>query len=133
KPRAPRKKKVHAVAGAAPAMPSLPSIPRADLDRLLAGEHSSPHSILGAHPATLGGEAGIVVRALIPNAVYVECVFDDGRVAPLTRDAEGPSAHSPAPVAALMPPAPLRFRLLYPARAARPRTDPSPYLPPPAH
>src|SRR5436190_17809682 len=74
KPRAPRKKKVHAVAGAAPAMPSLPSIPRADLDRLLAGEHSSPHSILGAHPATLGGEAGIVVRALIPNAVYVECV-----------------------------------------------------------
>jgi 1,4-alpha-glucan branching enzyme len=132
KPRAPRKKKAApapAIAELAPATSGLPAIPRADLERLLAGDHSSPHSILGAHPATVGGENGVVVRALIPNAVYAECVFDDGRVAPLTREAEGPSDLYEAFVPGATLPARYRFRFHYADGATWDRADPYRFLP----
>jgi len=134
KPRAPRKKKAAAIPAteivtSVASESSLPTIPRADLDRLLTGEHSSPHSILGAHPATLGVESGIVVRALIPNAVYVECVFDDGRVVPLTREAEGPSDLFAAFVAGVTLPARYRFRFHYADGATWDRADPYRFLP----
>src|SRR5215213_5926505 len=58
-------------------VPPKPS--RADIDRLLAGEHSEPHSILGAHPAMVDGERGVIVRALVANALRAECLIDDGR------------------------------------------------------
>jgi len=134
KPRAPRKKKAAAIpatelAASVASASTLSTIPRDDLDRLLSGEHSSPHSILGAHPATFGGEAGIVVRALIPNAVYVECVFDDGRVVPLTREAEGPSDLFAAFVAGVTLPARYRFRFHYADGATWDRADPYRFLP----
>ena len=64
--RAPRKAAVDGASdGAADGSRDRPSIPRADLERLLSGSHSDPHSILGAHAATVDG---VIVRALIPNA-----------------------------------------------------------------
>ena len=43
-----------------------------ELARLLTGEHTQPHDILGAHALTVGGVSGVVIRALMPNAVAVE-------------------------------------------------------------
>src|ERR1700728_2894857 len=58
---------------------------RAEIDRLVAGEHHDPHSILGAHP----GPDGIVIRALRPLATSVALVLDDGRRVPMTHLAQG--------------------------------------------
>ena len=44
------------------------------LERLLALEHSAPHSILGAHPPA----AGVVVRAYRPGAASLVVLPDDG-------------------------------------------------------
>src|SRR5262245_46847592 len=89
--RAPRKKKSAAPPEAAP--PEPPRIPgepsRDDVGRLLAGEHSSPHSFLGAHPLVVDGTSGVTIRALAANAIRVECVLEDGRVMELPRVAEG--------------------------------------------
>jgi hypothetical protein len=52
---------------------TLPSM--AEIDRIVAGTHHDPHSVLGAHPA--GG--GIAVRALRPLATSVTVVLADGR------------------------------------------------------
>jgi 1,4-alpha-glucan branching enzyme len=41
------------------------TVPRAELDRLVSGEHHNPHSILGAHPV---GKDRTVVRTLRPGA-----------------------------------------------------------------
>ncbi len=54
-----------------------------DIDRLLAGEHHDPHSVLGVH--TAGGD--IVVRALRPGATSVSVVAGERRV-PLDRVAD---------------------------------------------
>jgi len=64
-------------------------LPKNDIDRLLAGEHSNPHAILGAHSMSLLGESGVMIRALIPSAERVECVLESGEVLPMTREAEG--------------------------------------------
>jgi 1,4-alpha-glucan branching enzyme len=47
----------------------------AELDRVLAGIHHDPHSVLGAHP----GEAGVTVRALKPLAASVAVLLADER------------------------------------------------------
>jgi 1,4-alpha-glucan branching enzyme len=47
----------------------------AEIDRLLAGVHHDPHSVLGAHP----GPDGITVRALRPLAATVAVLLPDGR------------------------------------------------------
>jgi 1,4-alpha-glucan branching enzyme len=46
-----------------------------EIERLVAGHHHDPHSILGAHP----GPDGVVVRAFRPLASSVTVVLDDGR------------------------------------------------------
>ncbi|HYD50392.1 MAG TPA: hypothetical protein VEB21_18690, partial [Terriglobales bacterium] len=51
-----------------------PPIADSDRLRLSRGEHSEPHRILGAHPATVSGIDGVVVRAFHPDAVSVEWV-----------------------------------------------------------
>jgi len=66
-----------------------PPFSRADVERLLRGEHSDPHSILGVHPARVSDEAGVIVRAMMPHVASVECVIEDGRVVPLERQADG--------------------------------------------
>jgi len=47
----------------------------AEIDRLLAGVHHDPHSVLGAHP----GPEGITVRALRPLAATVTVLLPGGR------------------------------------------------------
>jgi 1,4-alpha-glucan branching enzyme len=58
---------------------------RAEIDRLVAGEHHDPHSILGAHP----GPDGVTVRTLRPGATTVTLVLDDGRRVPMPHLARG--------------------------------------------
>ena len=131
KPRAPRKKKSDVIAApsAASASSGLPAVPRAELNRLLAGEHSEPHSILGAHPAKLAGESGVVIRALIPNAISAECVLGDGRVVPLAREAQGQTDLYAAFIAGATLPLVYRFRFYYPDGAVWDRGDPYRFLP----
>ncbi len=52
----------------------------ADRTRLLGGEHSGPHAILGLHPVTVDGTRGAVLRALHPDAVAAQCILPDGTV-----------------------------------------------------
>jgi 1,4-alpha-glucan branching enzyme len=49
-----------------------------DVRRILATEHSDPHSVLGAHPAVINNESGIIVRAFHPDATQAELVMDGG-------------------------------------------------------
>ena len=50
------------------------------IERLVAGQHHDPHSILGAHP----GPEGVVVRALRPLGASVAVILDGGRRFPMT-------------------------------------------------
>jgi 1,4-alpha-glucan branching enzyme len=97
-----------------------------EIERLLAGEHTDPHRILGAHPVDEGGRAGVVVRAMHPDAVRVECVLGDGSVVTLAPIAPGLFA-AVIPGAAL----PLRYRLRFhfPDGSVWERGDPYRFLP----
>src|SRR3954469_185227 len=53
-------------------------IPKAELRHLVDLDHGNPHALLGAHPANLGNIEGVVVRAMMPNAVRCECILADG-------------------------------------------------------
>src|ERR1700760_3600293 len=50
-----------------------------EIERIVAGTHHDPHSILGAHP----GPDGFVIRTLRPFAAIVEVVLADGRRFPM--------------------------------------------------
>ncbi len=54
----------------------LTGISRDDVERLVRVEHSNPHSVLGAHPYTLHGKSGVVVRAFHPEAVKAEVLIE---------------------------------------------------------
>lgn len=56
--------------------------------RLVIGESTQPHDILGAHPATVDGIAGVVVRAWLPAAHAVAVHVGAHRV-PMVRDEHG--------------------------------------------
>jgi len=58
---------------------------RGEIERLAAGHHHDPHSILGAHP----GPEGVVVRALRPLAASVTVILDDGRAFPMAHLYQG--------------------------------------------
>jgi 1,4-alpha-glucan branching enzyme len=51
--------------------------------RLIAGRHPGPHDVLGAHPDTVDGARGVVVRAFHPDAVGAE-VVDGGVATPMS-------------------------------------------------
>ena len=53
-------------------------LPKTDFHALLQARHASPHAVLGMHPHTKGRSAGVVVRALLRQAVI------EGRVKPDT-------------------------------------------------
>jgi 1,4-alpha-glucan branching enzyme len=74
-----------------------PAPSRDDLDRLLAGSHHDPHSVLGVHPHP----AGAVVRALRPNA---------GAVSVLAGETKQPlNEIAPGFFAGLLPEAPTEY------------------------
>ena len=47
-----------------------------DLDRLMAGTHWAPHSVLGPHATTIDGHPGLVIRAWLPDVKDVAATFD---------------------------------------------------------
>src|ERR1700747_585548 len=56
-----------------------------EIERIVAGQHHDPHSVLGAHP----GPDGVIIRALRPLAPAVTAVLDDGRRLPIEHVPEG--------------------------------------------
>jgi len=56
-----------------------------EIDRVVAGMHHDPHSILGAHPVS----GGIAIRALRPLATSVTVVLADGRRFPAAHVHQG--------------------------------------------
>jgi 1,4-alpha-glucan branching enzyme len=56
-----------------------------EIERVAAGQHHDPHSILGAHPRP----GGVVIRALRPLAASVTLVLDDGRRIPMAHLHQG--------------------------------------------
>jgi 1,4-alpha-glucan branching enzyme len=60
-----------------------------DVRHLLAGDHGNPHGVLGAHPATVDGVSGVVVRSLMPDAVACDCLVDGGESIPMTLASRG--------------------------------------------
>ena len=64
-------------------------ISKPDLIALLHASHTSPHSVLGMHPHVRGRGKGVVVRALLRNAVTCAVVdFASGEEWPMTSIAE---------------------------------------------
>jgi 1,4-alpha-glucan branching enzyme len=57
-----------------------------EIERLVAGQHHDPHSVLGAHPVPGEGPVveGTVIRALRPLASSVTAVLPDGSRHPMT-------------------------------------------------
>ncbi|MBI4962875.1 MAG: 1,4-alpha-glucan branching protein GlgB [Desulfomonile tiedjei] len=51
-----------------------------DIKRIVRVEHSDPHSVLGGHPARIGDQDGVLVRAFHPDAVQAELMIDGERV-----------------------------------------------------
>ncbi|MEW2318595.1 1,4-alpha-glucan branching enzyme [Streptomyces bauhiniae] len=68
-----------------PELPAVsPALEPADRERLLAGTHHDPHTVLGGHPVP----GGVAFRVFRPYAEAVTVVFDDVR-AELNDDGEG--------------------------------------------
>jgi 1,4-alpha-glucan branching enzyme len=53
-------------------------ITKKELDSLLNGQNAQPHALLGMHPLTRDGKRGVVVRALLQDAVCCEAIKTDG-------------------------------------------------------
>jgi 1,4-alpha-glucan branching enzyme len=56
-----------------------------EIERVVAGQHHDPHSILGAHP----GPDGVIIRALRPLAAEVTAVLPDGSRHPMPHRHQG--------------------------------------------
>ena len=103
-----------------------PVVPHADVTRLIAGEHTDPHHVLGAHAATVNGAGGVMVRAMHPDAVAAECILSNGDPAPMEAIAAGIFAVF-LPGATL--PLRYRLRLRFASGATVERDDPYRFLP----
>src|SRR5687767_7447033 len=72
-----------------------------DPEAFARGEVHNPHSVLGAHVANVGGEAGVVVRAYHPDATGCELLREGEAPCWMTRFEGGlfagfvPRAHVP--------------------------------------
>jgi 1,4-alpha-glucan branching enzyme len=98
----------------------------AAIRRLVTGTHTSPHDLLGAHPATVGAVAGAVIRAFHPDATGVEVLVADAPPTPLV-DQSGGLFTVFLPGATV----PLRYRLRFRFADGRTweRDDPYRFLP----
>jgi len=58
-----------------------------EIDLIVKGEHSSPHSILGNHKVEVDGKDSIAIRAFVPGATTVSVILDSGVTTkyPMTR------------------------------------------------
>ncbi len=98
-----------------------------DRRRLIAGEHSEPHRYLGAHPLTVDGAAGSVVRAFHPDATTAECILPDGTAHALPSVGEG--GVFAGFVAGLSPPSRYQIRFRFADGVEWVRDDPYRFLP----
>jgi 1,4-alpha-glucan branching enzyme len=99
-----------------------PAPSAAAIRALAAGEHASPHDVLGIHAATHGDRTGVVVRVLHPAAVGGEVLFSRRRPVPLAPLGEGGVFE--AFVAGVRPTRPYRIRLRFPDGGAWEYDDP---------
>jgi len=99
-------------------------IDRGDMQRLVAGEHHNPHSVLGAHPGPEGG--GVVVRAFHPDATDVDLLLSDKKSVPMER-IEGGLFGVYLPTAKL--PIAYRLRFQFAGGGKWEREDPYRFLP----
>ena len=65
---------------------SPPAADQESVRHLLAGNHTTPHSILGAHPTTVQGVAGVVVRAMHPDATGIDVLVEGREAVPMERE-----------------------------------------------
>jgi 1,4-alpha-glucan branching enzyme len=94
--------------------------------RLAAGRHATPHDILGAHIAAVGGVTGTVVRAFHPDAIAVEVVDDRRRATAAAASGNGVFT---AFLAGATPPFPYRLRFRFADGRTWERDDPYRFLP----
>jgi 1,4-alpha-glucan branching enzyme len=80
-----------------------------EIAQLVAGDHSEPHRILGAHAGSANGEDGVWVRAFLPDAARAACVLEDGAEIPL--EAVGGSGLFGAFLAGRSVPLPYRLKV----------------------
>src|SRR3954466_10292222 len=99
------------------------------LARLMAGEHSHPHEILGAHPATFQKRDGVVIRALMPDAVRCECLLDSGEELEMSLIASNSSNCFSVFVPDATFPITYRFRFHFADGVTWERADPYRFLP----
>jgi 1,4-alpha-glucan branching enzyme len=101
-----------------------PPTPALDARRLTAGDHSDPHSLLGAHPV----DGGVVIRAFHPDAAAIDCILDDEKAAPM-----GPAAGHEGLYTILLPERslPITYELRFRTRSGAEwrRADPYRFLP----
>ncbi len=55
-------------------------LPKEEIDRIVKGEHASPHSVLGNHRVGFEGQDCIVIRTFVPGAAMASVVLEDGGV-----------------------------------------------------
>jgi 1,4-alpha-glucan branching enzyme len=72
-------------ATAEPALAQLPALASDVAERLLRGESKTPHDTLGAHPATVHGISGVVVRARDRDAQAMAVLVDEA-IHPMERE-----------------------------------------------
>ena len=99
----------------------------AEAARLLGGDHSEPHRILGAHPASADGREGAVVRAMHVDAAGADCVLEYGTVVAMTRAPAGGLFAAFLPDA--RPPFRYRVRFRFGDGGTWEREDPYRFLP----
>lgn len=60
----------------------LTGITAGDVQRIVDVEHSDPHHVLGAHPCSVDGKDGLILRAFHPDAVGADVIVD-GELLPM--------------------------------------------------
>jgi 1,4-alpha-glucan branching enzyme len=53
-------------------------LPKEEIDRIVRGEHASPHSVLGNHRVGFEGKDCIVIRTFVPGAAMASVVLETG-------------------------------------------------------
>ncbi|MFO0839043.1 MAG: 1,4-alpha-glucan branching protein GlgB [Phycisphaerae bacterium] len=101
-------------------------VSRGDWQRLTAGEHHSPHDVLGAHPAQFEGRDGLVIRAYHPDAQRVD-VLTPTSVHPMSAIGAGGLFAAFLPEAA--PPIEYQLRFSFADGNTWERDDPYRFLP----
>jgi len=105
---------------------ALAGLDTGEIGRLLAGDHDDPHRILGAHRSTSTGAAGVILRAMHPDAVRAEALLADGKRVELERLAGGLFG---AFIAGASLPLRYRLRFHFGGGATWERGDPYRFLP----